>query len=385
MLHTAFTLISSSSKGVFGLNIAFICDTSYQILNAMNLLCSMRQQEAVIADLYIGHQFHGSYEIAERIAEGALFDHIYGYRTKTNARGILEKLGRICDIVSPKRALKGQLIQPVDLRSKAYDSIYASMATHFSVSMSYYFPGATLYYFDDGIGSYVHELGESMLSSLNRKIYKLLGKDLNRLSPEAILLNAPSFAAPAISDKVRPLPRLSDAPESLWNLAYRIWDYVPDGYYRRHRMIWMGETNAWGDPRFDEVCNIVTQELSALGCGCLVRPHPRMKDFDPGPFALDDHRQMWELVCSDQITEDHVLISSYSTATVIPKILFDREPRVLFLQQLHDGTIPQHLRHEMQDSVARLKASYRDPSRVLVPRTDEELTAILKELVSLLQ
>ena len=65
-------------------------------------------------------------------------------------------------------------------------------------------------------------------------------------------------------------------------------------------------------------------------------------------------------------------IGAFSTAQFTPKMMFDREPTLVFLYKLYGCQF-----NNADELVERIRASYRDPQKVLVPQTKEEFNAIL--------
>lgn len=349
-------------------------------MNAINIVYHGRQTEKLEADLFVGHQFSGSREMTKRLSGEGLFDNIYGYLPKRKASGVLGKLERVLDIISPIRGLRGQLEDRVDFDNKQYDLILASMATHFSVSLIFAFPNAKVIYFDDGLGSYIHELSLSMLSTFNQKIYKLLGKELNRIIPEKIYLNNPGFADSSIQNKVCALPNLLNASSQLWDIFRRVWNYSGDGYYRDHKLICMTQPDMGGGDRDRVVHDGLVSVIRAVGGNWLIRPHPRAQNAEIVGFDMDDHKEMWELICAEQITDSHVLLSDFSTAQFIPKMLFDIEPYIIFGYMLASDYLTPEQMEEYHSLIRRTREKYHDPQKVLVVESEEQLRTYLAQI-----
>ena len=114
----------------------------------------------------------------------------------------------------------------------------------------------------------------------------------------------------------------------------------------------------------------------------IVRPHPREKQREYYGLTSDRESTLWELVCANSITDDHVLINFFSTAPLSPKIMYDKEPVVIFAYKLLKP--PQQLARTaaMEDLVERLRSGYRDPSRVYNVESFEQYDAVLAEIAA---
>lgn len=363
------------------MNLAIVCDTAYQVLNAVNFVYHLKQETGHTADIYIGHQFHGSRDVACRLQKEGLFDCVYSYLPKKPNGGALQKLKRLVEIAVPAFGVKQMLMDPVP--KKAYDTLMMSMATHFSVSMAFLYPKAQIWYYEDGTGSYSGDTGISMMRGGNRMVYRLLGKNLDRIAGEALYLNNPGFATERITLEIRPLPVLAEAPEALRQMLHRIWDIACPDYYVRHKVIYLTEPNDDGQPGYDRIHRLSAQLLKRYAKDGLTRPHPRQLQMEADGLELDTHRDLWELVCAEQIGNGHILMSIYSTAQWIPKILFDKEPSLIFTYRAVPGLIPGDDFSHMDAAVKRLRDSYRNPEKIHVPDSEEALEQCCRQQFSI--
>ena len=76
---------------------------------------------------------------------------------------------------------------------------------------------------------------------------------------------------------------------------------------------------------------------------------------------------MWELIALDDLSEDDVLICFFSTAAFTPKILFDKEPKIIFLFDL----LPEKM-FNAKELVSGLSEIYSNSNKVMVPTTIDE-------------
>ena len=111
----------------------------------------------------------------------------------------------------------------------------------------------------------------------------------------------------------------------------------------------------------------------------IVRPHPRKIDIKYSFSSVDRNLDCWEFLCAETITEDHVLIGQYSTAQFAPKILFGKEPWLVFTWNLTE--------HDSVDSdtvynhINRIKELYNDKNKVILIENKEQLKATISSIL----
>ena len=361
------------------MNIAIFCNTPYQLMCAMNYTYHFKEKGCGRADLYLGDNFSGFDKVYERVHKIDLFDNIYAYHPKKRKGSIISNVERFLNIISPKRCLNSFLREPNVYQNKKYDKILTSIASYIAVAMIFTFPEAEVEYYDDGTGSYARELSLCMISRIAITINRLLGRDMNRIVPNKIFLNCPELASNEIRAKVHPLPSLREVSEELRELFRFVWDYQNDGYYKKHRLIALFSTNDTNDSGLDAFQGDACKYLKDISENYLIRLHPRQNSDEYADYSLDERRDMWELVCADQLTEDNVLLAHYSTAQITPKMLHNNEPVLIFAYKAYSAGKLQERIQQVQETVDRLKASYRNKDRVIVPETPEELWECVKK------
>ena len=84
---------------------------------------------------------------------------------------------------------------------------------------------------------------------------------------------------------------------------------------------------------------------------------------------------MLDLEAADFVNEDSILISFFSTAAFTPKLLYGKEPYLLFLYKL----IREPVFHADQ-VVDGLRRCYFRPEKIMVPETITELLTLIEGL-----
>lgn len=110
----------------------------------------------------------------------------------------------------------------------------------------------------------------------------------------------------------------------------------------------------------------------------LIKLHPSSRDTD---YDLDINifreRVPFEIIMAYEQMDNKVLISIFSTACMSPKFDCDYEPYVIFTYRLFANF---KIDNNYLVQIQQLKDSYRDKRRVMVPKTLEELRAMLEDV-----
>ena len=91
-------------------------------------------------------------------------------------------------------------------------------------------------------------------------------------------------------------------------------------------------------------------------------------------FEIYHTNSPWELNINS-CEDNNILISVFSTASITPKILYNKEPRVIFLFRL----LQPYLFFQAEEFLVRVRNSYQNKNRVVAPRTIKELSEILSK------
>lgn len=116
-----------------------------------------------------------------------------------------------------------------------------------------------------------------------------------------------------------------------------------------------------------------------------MRFHPRMLKPEDSflDFTVDRAGSLWELICADQITDRHILISKCSTSQFIPKMLFDKEPWLIFTCRLYEyvNKRDRRLREKDEEMINRAMDIYRNKEKIIVINSWKEIDSIIQNIV----
>lgn len=185
-------------------------------------------------------------------------------------------------------------------------------------------------FFDDGLGSYVGSIGFKSITR-NRKIaYRLLGKDYKHLYPQVMYVNNVEACNIEWNVPVKALPDMSHSDKSFMEVIHRVFKEPVQEYKKLHYVV-LSQPSDGIIQKEDQVVSLCNQ----MGLNYIYRPHPREERQDVNVPILDDSGVLWEMVCAEDISEKHVLIGKCSTAQFSPKLLFGKEPYLIFTHKLY--------------------------------------------------
>lgn len=95
-----------------------------------------------------------------------------------------------------------------------------------------------------------------------------------------------------------------------------------------------------------------------------------IRDSYGGAFSLLDGS--WEEICFSRVDEETVLFNFFSTAVTFPKLILDKEPKIVFMYKLVGADIMRG-----DEIVDRFRRNYKEPNKIFVPKDIEEFEEIL--------
>ena len=341
---------------------AFVCGTPYQVVNAINL-SSIEEK----SDIYIYNEFNNAEKVANNLKELNIFSNVIFANKYKSFPGIVNKFSILLIDFFPLRTLKKYCSAPLPRGN--YKRIYVSNVTSFSDSIKLLSPYAEAIQYEDGIGSYHIESFEKYFRT---GIFKLANRFLlnGRLSynSKVIYLNHPKCYQGSAYDEVRAMPKFENV-----DILAKVFDYK-NSPYKDSKYIYITqplyETSA-GKQSVD----IEKDILEAVKDNVIIRIHPRQSEEEYSGYQIDKTRNLWELECAKQIDDSHILIGAFSTAQFTPKMLYGKEPTVIFTYKLYgEGlNIP-------TETIEMLKNMYKEPEKVIIVETAQDLQNILKSI-----
>lgn len=338
----------------------FVCDTPYQVVNAINLA-----QLHDRADIYIYDQFSTAKSVAENLKATNIFRNVVLVKRYKSLHGAANKLLTLFRVFAPEYTLKKHLDRK--LFKTDYGTVYVSFFTPFIDSVRLSNPQATFVQYEDGVGSYyIDDLENAFRSGLFKWINKFLLNDKMSYKIDTLYLNHPECYGGQNFQTVAAMPKWESS-----DVLEAVFDYQGNRLYADNQFVYL--TQPLGETAMGEQASVVENEiLAAVKDRVVLRVHPRQDKETYAGYTIDGVRNLWEIECARQITDEHILIGAFSTAQFTPKMLFDKEPTVIFTYKLFDG-----LFENADTTVEKLRAMYRQPEKIVVVNDVNELQTVL--------
>jgi len=351
--------------------IAFIVATPLQLFNCLiimkhhfpqqqadlfvlDIACDMRTWiEGRKQDRQI-HKIYYAYDVCKHSSRvGTVFDHVY---TPKPSRDIL-----------------------MDCRQTRYSDFFTtwvgSPATWLYTKLWKTNPDIRLHFYEEGTGVYTTPLYQDY--GRIKTMYKLLGyrsetdhvEDLYVYCSSLYHGELPTTEIGAVSEK--------DKADLISAQNFK------PAIYEKKILFFDNPMNKPEYKGVDQLRILADLEKAADRSDIMVRVHPRDQSgvFEEKGYTEDANKGIpWEELLLYQNISDKILVTSFSTAVFSPKIICDQEPRVLFLKQM---LLENNKKEDKADSFDRfaagVKEMYKDPSRICIPRTRDEMLVKLRE------
>ncbi len=361
------------------MRICFVCDTPYQILNCINYVYHKKQEQEMETDLYIGRNFADVEGVYVRLKGTGLFEKIFMY-DMPQLKGPRRRLRKLIELRFPRKYIS-RVIQGNKHVRADYAQVWCTIPTEFSMAMLFLCKSAEMIHFDDGTGSYHGNINDIAISDIRNRVYPILGMDIKRLEPKALFVNNTNLCKSKITNNILALPNLKNADEKLCNMIKDVFMYQGDGYYNKYKLIYLTHPEEVRNENDIKTEAAVIDVFKRYEKDVLIRPHPRKKDVGIEELNIDKYNDMWEMVCAEQITDEHVLAGMFSTAQFVPKLIFEKEPFLIFTYKLYQEIYSKERMKEFETMIADIKLSYSMPQKIMEPQNIDEFKEYVRTIM----
>ena len=307
-------------------SIAICAATPFQMLNAINLAYNH------LGSNYYKVLFYRNYSettnlIVNKIRTYDLFDEIIEYNLVDKNKGFIYYLNDLEQATMPRRFIENLSSSGVILSEYDFDYITVTSGTEVEVALTRVFPNARTIAYDDGLGSYV---GDIVHDHKLHWIWRMLGRRTDKIWPEVMYVNNASFCDTRLSDNIKQLKSLDKSNTEYREMINDVFTYSADHLYSKHRIVYLTQPLDEIDKSLSEQVKETEKELELFKQDCVIRMHPRAKMNLEEFMETDSTNNLWELVCANDISAEHILIGMCSSAQLMPKILYNKEPWVIF-------------------------------------------------------
>ena len=362
----------------------YICTTPFQIMSTISL--AVNRKEA--ADLYIDAQFEGAEDLAEKIRQRKIFDTVRVLKNIScidQVRGASGKVQRYNKIISLYRHIEDAAAQLL-LPDRRYRILYATHNVFVANLLMLYISKKDIrtkvYFFDDGEGSYDNR--DIFKISLPDKLTKrlVLGRKAMR-GPRRLYMYSPDLfnnMHPTNRTPVYHLPQFRENETVLEHIK-AVFEVSPEKGIREPVIILDSLKEVVLSPEDDaRIVKLYDRLQAEFGEDrVIVKRHPRDTRTYENPIREYPFTRLpFEITCLASDPSKMTLITLLSTATIMPKLLMDEEPRIVLLYHMFK-------RLEGNDAdrdrfFELVKKTYNDPGRIVIPDTDEELDELIRTI-----
>lgn len=357
---------------------AFICTTKYHIFNCINFIKHQNEYENMLYDIYLRDTFDDINSLIVNLDRINTIRKVFVFSDIARVSGNKKTFYEIMRFVDPTKFVKSSLKD--DYEELSYDFIFCATATKFNQAMILSNNFAKIFYYDDGAGSYIG----SKVSSLSMKakiLYFLLNKKYKRIIyPNRLYINNLNVCKSTVARDIRQLPKVDFSNIELRHEIYKVLGNV-DLDYTKLQIVYLAQPfsapYAVTTQKTDDILNLIKKYKY------IYRPHPREKQIYCNPSLVDNGENLWELICADQISDNHILIGRCSTAQLAPKWFFNKEPYLIFTYKFFaEETSKAHI-SVFDKLCTEIKCLYSDPNKIFVVESIEQLDEVLSGIVQL--
>lgn len=350
--------------------IAFVCDTPYQLFVSVSILLSNRNLVKYQKDLYIDLKRckkASMYNYYQNILHEKIFDNIYIVNSLSAYNRIYNKIEWLFPEISLKVGSKWKIPPNIN-----YKIIWVSGPFMLQRNIINHFNCKTVYFFEDGTGSYSGRIGVNLLNRRGRLIQKITGRGPKYIYPQYVYLFRPEL----YEGEYRNVIEKIEFPYGSGRIFNRIFVNSESDYnYKGKRIVYLTQpiTN-----KYPEKDSKVLDAISRFSDNIIIRPHPQDLDKDYSGFEIDKSKSLWELVCSKYITDDSILLGLCSTAQVTSKLLLNKEPYIIFTYHLYDSDLSKRF-DSLVESVTKI---YKKKEKVIVVKSFDELAMVIERILN---
>ncbi|MCI8566633.1 MAG: hypothetical protein HFI39_10010 [Lachnospiraceae bacterium] len=351
----------------------FVCTTPYQVIGAISIVNAYK----IDADIYILGMFDAYREVAKMLRKYKIFLGIYDIDSaKFRAQ---DKTVKAFSIASMQMLFAERTLAYFLPSQICYNKMYTSSRAHVKVLFQHVMqkrnPSMNIVLYDDGVGSYLKDSHIFKVSHLRKRLEKLLRWKLFMPEKTSLLLYCPELAE-----------RPCEFEKCEWAVMPRIkWDRDSREMLCRVFGVDQQKTITEKCILFDELRGVekVADKKSELLDQCFLvldeymhgniicKSHPRsLKETQTGITLYPNSSAPAEVLYAVMPDlEEKILVSYCSTALFTPKIMFGKEPAVIMLHRIIDGSSNTTGERLYQ----KLHSIYNKKSRVIAPNNLEQL------------
>lgn len=356
----------------------YYCNSSYQLLNVLNLHwhrqnAGFEQIPDYSADLMLLNRFPGADEIVEIIRNENTFKRVILLEKKYNS-GVFHAVYTLLDLVFPSFFMKDKHnFKRSEVHNK-YDVIVAPKYSFVVDQMWRLNKNADLELIEDGTASYHLAIPFEPDSKRIKKARKLFKNNSFTDYRNMYLVSSALYTGPD-PEKVVEIPEFD--PDYFLKIKSLFSSF---GKYEEKDIYWLSQF--LNNVKFNEMVDEILKNLVPYKDRILFVQHPRKHLDNVYGFDETDGKQIWEIqILNMNDIDNKLFISIHSTAGFSAKMLYDKEPYLIFFYKMGERWVTE-TSHEFDEFLERFRNSYRNPEKIMVPETMEEFVECVESFIN---
>lgn len=367
----------------------FICDTPYHLLTCLNLYIYLKNKDCK-ADIFIGDSFRSHVEISSNLRRIGIFDDVIDFQIPHYYKDKIKWIeSKVEELIAERKYLIKSTDGSIDFKRR-YTDIFFAYNNTFSCVMRQIYPNALMHFYEDGTSTY---LGYAVgISCIRKMLYLLTKKHLKAYKEFDVFVNNRELYLkfhPEQKIRVKQLPSLYYDDIAFQNILDFVFTNKKTYSYSKNHIIFLTQPYDFMTKKECSIAKFYDTELEliksliTLKDDTIVRVHPResIKNRYQG-LKIDTGNNIWEILCAKDIEEDHVLISWCSTAQLVPKLFFNKEPYLIFTFPLIKDELSKNRIKGIEKLVRLIADLYKNKNKnkIIVLDDAKDLKTILNKI-----
>ena len=360
---------------------AFVCTTPFQLMNMVNYICAKGIQKP---DLYIRIETDEMKRYAENAKRLDLFNsvHEFVFYGLSQTNRIKKAICRGVEYFLPQKGLQNCLVNAKD-SARGYEIIVTGSPDTFTLMLYAINPNALIYYIDDGTGSYHGNIGSNLMTNKGRVLQAILGRGPEKVHPSKLILYKPELSTNVYHAELEKLYPVQEDNSLANTILHQLFSRTTGHEEKGSAMIYLAQP-APVDSDTAAYAKIRETELKCLsdnfGDAVLLRPHPRERAIGSFELSVDTSEYPWELSCLTRVFDTTILIGSFSSALMTPKLLYDTEPFIVFTVKTYEDCLNPKTYAEVLELIQSFKETYHNKQKIFLAKSIDETVEIIQKI-----
>jgi len=353
--------------------ILIICNTSYQVFNAINLKMQMHPDEEIDIILSEHTNLQG---LEKNLNVCKLFRNVYLAETLTLARQFyfFEDSKKLNALLQPEKYVKDCL----DIDYLQYDIIYtANVDGYINLIFRMHLLNQTfceIRYYEDGWTTYANDWSNFAYSPYEKHFYEVLGQDIFCKALRTIYVYEPKLGCYSDKFEYKQLPKIdiNDMKmKTVYNFIFEYNKYKEDIDLYKTNAIFLEEAflqDGYQNNDLDLILNVAQRVGESH---LLVKRHPRLlkNRFESLEIITNSNFSIpWEVIIFNNDFKDKILFTITSGAVLTPRLVFGIPTFSIFMRDLLIGPVsPMYKTKGFQNFINMFRKL--NPNEVYIPKT----------------